>query len=320
MSKHKDLSAYSPNLDSDTFFKEYGFRYEDWYPEADRLFSKIDELGYGTPTPRVDLGTKIEPAKMSPFNLFLVEQAIKESDIEMSDVYSKHPNSYGLRSDEFQKTHDGKHMIFAGCSVTFGEALPAQYTWPKIVYNRIMEKHKVSGYYNLGINGATHLTILNQVFSYIEEFGDPDVIFINFPDLSRQIDAGISRENLSIISTIYGILERYCLINGILLISFSWDSSSNQDCKKYVTNKRNYVEGKPPQIYMGKTFIEFSCEDRAECTFNYVETRKDLEESLFTDSALDGVHPGSAEQFYYANFAYEIFMSRIGEHEKKIVP
>lgn len=33
-------------------------------------------------------------------------------------------NSSGQRCDEFKKTHEGKHILFAGCSITFGEGLP----------------------------------------------------------------------------------------------------------------------------------------------------------------------------------------------------
>ena len=94
-------------------------------------------------------------------------------------------NSKNFRSDEFKKEHDGKHILFAGCSVTFGTGLYAKEIWPYLVYNKIKEKEKVSGYYNISMPGISTFEIVTNIFRYINNYSKPDVIFLNLPDIAR---------------------------------------------------------------------------------------------------------------------------------------
>lgn len=94
-------------------------------------------------------------------------------------------NSLLFRSDEFKKEHDGKHILFSGCSNSYGVGLYNSEIWPWIVYNKIKEKEKVSGYYNLSITGTGTANIVSDIFKYINAYSKPDTIFINLPNLSR---------------------------------------------------------------------------------------------------------------------------------------
>lgn len=94
-------------------------------------------------------------------------------------------NSFLFRSDEFSKNHDGKHILFSGCSNTYGFSLYNHEIWPWLVYNKIKENEKVSGYYNLAIPGTSALNMVSDIFKYINKYSKPDTIFINLPLLSR---------------------------------------------------------------------------------------------------------------------------------------
>lgn len=94
-------------------------------------------------------------------------------------------NSLLFRSDEFTKQHEGKHIIFSGCSNTYGFSLYNHEIWPWKLYNKIKEKEKVSGYYNLAIPGTGPLNMISDIFKYINRYSKPDAIFINLPLLSR---------------------------------------------------------------------------------------------------------------------------------------
>lgn len=94
-------------------------------------------------------------------------------------------NSLLFRSDEFKKEHEGKHILFSGCSNSYGVGLYNSEIWPWMVYNKIKEKEKVSGYYNLAITGIGTFNIVADIFKYIDTYSKPDTIFINLPNLSR---------------------------------------------------------------------------------------------------------------------------------------
>jgi hypothetical protein len=104
--------------------------------------------------------------------------------------YKDNPDTFNInsdffRSDEFKIAHDGKHILFSGCSVTYGVGLYTKELWSHLLYNKIKNKEKVSGYYNLGTPGTGVFDIVFNIFKYIKNYGNPDVIFIDLPDLSR---------------------------------------------------------------------------------------------------------------------------------------
>lgn len=95
-------------------------------------------------------------------------------------------NSHGFRSDEFKKNHDKKHILFSGCSVTYGSGLLENEIWAKKLYNRLNIKNDLSGFFNLGLPGTSIFDIVANIFRYIDNFTKPDSIFIAIPNYQRR--------------------------------------------------------------------------------------------------------------------------------------
>lgn len=133
-------------------------------------------------------------------------------------------NSRNLRCDEFKRDHNGEHIIFAGCSNTFGVGTEYEDTWAYQVYNEISKVKDVSGYYNLGLNAGTAMESILQIFAYIKEFSVPDTIFLFLPELERD-DAFFfypHEHTDEFVVRLYGILDLFCKLSGTKLITSSW--------------------------------------------------------------------------------------------------
>ena len=208
-----ELSQYNPSIEQTEFYEMYGEDYTEWFPFASELREQSEQM---YPWRVKDVGTLdglIRPM-LSPYNVYFMNKALKPHGLAAVDIFRR--NSDGLRSDEFKKEHDGLHVLFAGCSVTFGDGMLEDYIWPKIVYDKMSKDNKMSGLYNLGVPGFNHVDIISQIFKYIDLYSNPDVIFINFPDMERQISAGLTTKAASqVVYTMYLALELYCKSNDI---------------------------------------------------------------------------------------------------------
>ena len=78
----------------------------------------------------------------------------------------KELNSNGYRSDEFIDEHKFKHIIFSGCSYTWGSGLLINEVWSKKVYDLILKNEKLSGYFNLGVPGSSIINQIIDIFKY----------------------------------------------------------------------------------------------------------------------------------------------------------
>lgn len=94
-------------------------------------------------------------------------------------------NSSGFRCDEFTENHNGRHILFAGCSETEGMAHRLENTWAHKVYSKISENEKCSGFFNVGARALNIIAINRQILNYISKYGKPDILFINYPDFYR---------------------------------------------------------------------------------------------------------------------------------------
>ena len=94
-------------------------------------------------------------------------------------------NSYFFRCDQFKNSHDSIHLLFAGCSETFGEGGDVEDVWAKRLYNKLSETNNFSGYFNLGLPGANWHQIMINIKRYIKLFGPPDILLIFAPNLLR---------------------------------------------------------------------------------------------------------------------------------------
>lgn len=95
-------------------------------------------------------------------------------------------NSEGLRCDELSDAHEKHHIIFAGCSFTFGEGLPYKSNWSGQLFEKLNREIGLSGFYNLGYSGGSVDYICNAIYKYIKIFGKPEALFVLFPDFARR--------------------------------------------------------------------------------------------------------------------------------------
>lgn len=166
-------------------------------------------------------------------------------------------NSREFRSDEFltRNLHNGEHILFAGCSNTFGQGLFKEETWAHKVYTEIAKDKPLSGYFNIGYPGISITQTISWIFKYIREFGNPDTIFVLLPDAGRFVGVSAKHEG-ELFGTVmmkekesknnprqyrsskrlieyfafemYSMLETYCLSSGINLISSSWTEAAHE--------------------------------------------------------------------------------------------
>lgn len=191
-------------------------------------------------------------------NLLNFENGIIQTLVNGNEnSYSDHGVDYKLnndycRSSDFKSIHQDKHIVFAGCSNTFGVGTDYTKTWAYKTYKEISKNEEVSGYYNLGFEAATTIEIIVQVFRYIKKYGNPDLIFILFPDTDRD-DQYFKMEPIYtpiMQREFYMILEQYCKSNSIHLISSTWDMSFTDIWEKIKSNTGSSEE-RPHQFNKG---------------------------------------------------------------------
>lgn len=163
-------------------------------------------------------------------------------------------NNNKNRCDEFVKDHDKKHVVFSGCSNTFGVGVNLDNVWAKRVYNELNKDNEYSGYFNLAIPGASAIEIVGNLFKYFYHYGNPETVFILFPNLSRDTrytnedisdnDNNSHQDNtsafISLNFSFYLMLVQYCKSNNIRLITSSWFHNSFED--EYVKNLKEMRE------------------------------------------------------------------------------
>ena len=217
-------------------------------------------------------------------------------------------NLHGYRSDNFLTNHNGKHILFSGCSNTYGFGLNQEEMWSKILYDKINKNIKCSGYFNLSMPGAGIQLIISNLFRYFKEFGNPDYIFLNLPEHTRFMAyvkelksyTKISFETkdvelekfFSIINyQYYLMLEQYCKTNNIKLYSTSW------------------IVGHPKDSEDKDFFSSFE-------TFYFINPNKMFEEVVNDEKkynleyyyyARDNSHKGPGYNIWTANFVYDIY-------------
>jgi hypothetical protein len=151
------------------------------------------------------------------------------------------------RSDEFSIDHDNRrHVLFSGCSVTYGTGLLLEETWAHQLWKSL---GNTSGYFNIAMEGNNVSNMVFEIIKYCSIYGMPDTIILNLPDPYRSIQpipieggrhrfiferpisskALASSEDLSKKAKLelsvfqsYKILELFCKSHGIDLYSFSW--------------------------------------------------------------------------------------------------
>lgn len=158
-------------------------------------------------------------------------------------------NMAGYRTKHFNPFDNSKNTIlFAGCSWTFGEGIPNEYTWPEL----LAKNFENVDYYNIGYMGMSISHIIKNVYSFIRSYDKPKYLFICFPDMQRNMYYSEERQayikayastkfighkdkdqerytlefipenNLLLATTQISALEDYCAEAGINLIWTTW--------------------------------------------------------------------------------------------------
>lgn len=95
-------------------------------------------------------------------------------------------NKQKFRCDDFTENHNGKHVLFSGCSETEGVGGNIEDAWSKILYDRLAIEEKCSGFFNLSRSGWGWSRIVINALIYFEKYGYPDLYFIMLPNHFRK--------------------------------------------------------------------------------------------------------------------------------------
>jgi|LauGreDrversion4_2_1035121.scaffolds.fasta_scaffold00053_61 hypothetical protein len=97
-------------------------------------------------------------------------------------------NQDGFRSTDFLEFDKNKNnILFAGCSITFGQGLPEDLVWPQVLMSSLVSQNPEEDFasYNIGIPGVGIFAIYKNILAFIESVGIPNKIFVLFPNISR---------------------------------------------------------------------------------------------------------------------------------------
>lgn len=219
-----------------------------------------------------------------------------------------------IRTNVYRKNHDGKHILFAGCSVTHGIGIEDEMDiWSSIVFNKIKETEKVSGFFSVAYPAHSISVQVSLIMRYISEYGKPDVIFFNLPSTARTFTVEDDNLYLSQISKhqdinypgsiklaqhtnfeAYLMLHEFCKATNTKLISFTWsDVPTDSD----PATALDLFKDKFDSFYVSKVKVEDYLED-------YLMNHKG-NNLLF---GTDGRHPGIALHSYYASIALDAYL------------
>jgi hypothetical protein len=246
----------------------------------------------------------------NPFEINLFPSNLYHSNYNDILWKKNNLNNYNYRCEDFKDNHDGFHILFSGCSTTFGEGLLIEEIWSKKLYNKISSKNKASGYFNLALAGVSTLEIIINIFRYIKKFGNPNFIFLNLPNDTRFYSYDSKSKNFTysnlepntgnmqlyytapLISFQYlMMLEAYCNSNKIKLNVFSWDVGAGY-------GKENI-----------ESFTEIKNNDLAKLIFEYKENNKNDTNATY---ARDGMHHGTAIHHAWSEIMYNKYIEDMG--------
>ena len=107
-------------------------------------------------------------------------------------------NRNGFRSQHFQNFKpDDLNILFAGCSITHGTALPDEYVWRSILTEKVKTLHPDRNVeaYSVAIGGASIPLIFKNTLAFLRQYPEVDYVFILFPGFDRasMIDSDVYR-------------------------------------------------------------------------------------------------------------------------------
>lgn len=236
-------------------------------------------------------------------------------------IYKK--NKSFFRSEEFEnRGSGGSTVIFSGCSVTFGEGHDLKDSYAYQVYTQLSKKQKMSGFFNIGVPGATGLQAITSIFDYIEIYGNPDIIIILFPPLERDMSYFIGGPNffefqyrdqrdkdlikqdyekhVLLFNRVYKMLYLYCKSHGIKLISSHWEEYTDN---VHIGNPKISFEGMLELLYPD-TYKRIDVQKRVKDLYDFTALNPNLKNLMY---AKDGLHQGIAWNHAISKQIIEMF-------------
>ncbi len=244
----------------------------------------------------------LDRASFGKRKLSMTFKNLEKLNIPTKNFYNL--NSHGLRSDEFISSHEGKHILFAGCSVTTGEGILLKDTWAYKLYTQISNSQQTSGYFNISYPGASILGTIKQIYSYIKNFGSPDCIFALLPNIVRdtprnkRLAGRPDEETYQRVLEECEILEKFCVKNKIKLFISGWELQEQLQFRSIASYKAIDQAELVSHVY------EFS------------ESNASSSMAPFLVTAMDGEHPGIAVHDYYKQFFYNLYSRSYSENNR----
>ncbi len=202
----------------------------------------------------------------------------------------KYNNDF-FRCDNFTKTHNGTHILFAGCSQSEGVGGNIEDVWTNLLYNKIKNNNLVSGFYSIARAGYGWQKIISNLLIYIKKYGKPNFLFILLPNVGRfyewdnNIDQWVYKQKYANIfidhleekkeigfsekeyarslidfKISWNLFEEFCKINNINMLWSTWDELDNVNYKT---------------IGVGNNYIEIADQDKMQLYFEeYLKNNK----------------------------------------------
>lgn len=250
---------------------------------------------------------------IKPHDIFYLTYLEKIHKVKEDKNFIYVMNNYGHRSEDFKKEHDGLHILFSGCSITFGDSLPYKTNWSGRLYDMLSKQYRLSNYFNLSYMGASTEFIIFNIFQYCKSFGNPDVLFMYLPDSGRKMFWDESKKEYKnhagenptepdkrmswLRSYQYVVmLEQYCKTNSIKLLWSCWNGDDLSFYKNH--NFENLIVFDEVKIFKKSN--------------NYDESK-----SIYYDYGRDKIHPGLWYSSGLSNIFYEEFFERY-QNEKDL--
>jgi hypothetical protein len=195
----------------------------------------------------------IEDKKQFSIHSTEIKKNVKD-DKSISYLY----NNDGYRCDNFVVKNKKSRAIFSGCSETEGVGNNIEDTWSFLTYQQLLKSNDLDGYFNLGLSGSGHNRIISNIINHIKIYGNPNYIFILFPNIARWtewIDDEIEYMNIGLgpyqtdildkdftsikkqrdlmihFISIMKIFELFCYQNKIKLFWSTWEAADEENYK-----------------------------------------------------------------------------------------
>lgn len=246
-------------------------------------------------------------------------------------------NKDGFRSDHFEQLNSQNYnVLVGGCSYTFGEGMLEDRTWTNLLKNNIQNTmQKNVKFFNTGFMGSSIDLVIKNIMGFIKNYGAPDIIFILFPDIGRQVrfdenrnhyrrmiagghwienakdTAQISytmnylpQNNLLTHVQLIQMLEAFCEAKKIKLIWSTWETFNDANMYKILDFK--YFLDIPDVSQIDRVMAEKKYNDT-----KYGHLINNDQNIPYWNIGEDGNHPGFLIHKYMSDYFFDAFVGKI---------